>query len=902
MNIRKPSVALLITVSNVVVLTICMVILGVIINMISAERWHERLQFDEISIADQLAVSLALPLWNFDYPQIDKIIDSTMQNKAVFSIVVVPSNAAERLYGKTRDKDWRITPVDKTVPPNSMRIQERDLLFGNEKIGRVTVLITQKFLDKFLERNWQVILGTLLPVLLVMATSLYLVLSRLVVRPLREAESFAIAVSSGQECTRPAKLRHYYGELENVRQSIDYMVVTLQSRNQELLSEIELRHASEERFRMLFEQNPAPILIYERNSFSILAINQAFLDLYGYGREEVLTRTIRDFFSEEDRANVLQVTAHLAAGIYEKEWRTYRKDGAPLVIFIRSTDISFLGRDARIVAITDITERRQLEDELHCQTVLLEQELAERQLAQEALQQKTALLKQEIEQRRRLEESERRLLSAVAQSPVSIVITNPKGEIEFVNPKFTQVTGYEIDEVLGQNPRILKTDHTPAEEYQRLWSTISAGNVWEGEFQNKKKNGELFWEHATISPLKNVDGAITNYLAIKEDITNRRLLEEQLRQSQKMESIGRLAGGVAHDFNNMLSVIIGTADLAKGMVQEEEPLFHYLKHILKAAERSATITRQLLAFSRKDVVAPKPINLNALVIESEKMLCRLTGEDIKFNFKPTTGLWTAMIDPSQLDQILMNLTVNARDAMSGGGSLTIETANVTVANAPSQYHADAPPGDYVQLSLSDTGCGMSQETMSHIFEPFFTTKSVGEGTGLGLATVYGIVAQNNGFITVESELGNGTKFNIFLPRLHNEAEECECVDTVPLSGTGTILLVEDEEMLLWTTTRMLEDIGYTVIQAPSPGEALAICEKQGEQIDLILTDVVMPEMNGREMIEQIKKVRAETKALFMSGYSADIVAKRGFIRDGMNYIAKPIDIKELHAKIKEVLA
>ena len=318
------------------------------------------------------------------------------------------------------------------------------------------------------------------------------------------------------------------------------------------------------------------------------------------------------------------------------------------------------------------------------------------------------------------------------------------------------------------------------------------------------------------------------------------------------------------------------------------------------ANRSSEITRQLLAFSRKEVISPKPVNLNLQILESQKMLVRLISEDIKLSFRPAANLWTVMIDPSQVDQILMNLSVNAGDAMPEGGSLTIETANVRLNGDDSHIHPKAGPGDYVQLTVSDTGLGMDRETRMHIFEPFFTTKGVGQGTGLGLATVYGIVTQNNGFISVYSEPGKGSVFKLYLPRLMQEpvAED----KPAPLAAvSATILLVEDEEMLLLMATRLLEELGYTVIQAESPQDAIGVCQKN-QSIDLILTDVVMPGMNGREMAQRIKAIRPDMKVLFMSGYTADIVAQRGIVDEGMHYIQKPLEMRKLNERIRQVLA
>ena len=510
-------------------------------------------------------------------------------------------------------------------------------------------------------------------------------------------------------------------------------------------------------------------------------------------------------------------------------------------------------------------------------------------------------LKSAMLESKRTEESLMKLSQAVEQSPVTILITDRHGNIEFVNPKFMQLTGYSAEEVLGKNPRILKSDITDPDVYRDLWQTVSSGQVWEGQILNRKKNGDSFVEHATISPIRNREGIITHYLAIKEDITERRQLEAQLFQSQKMESIGRLAGGVAHDFNNMLSVILGCVQLAMLRVPEGEKLWQYLEQISKAAQRSSDITRQLLAFSRKEIISPKEVNLNAQIIATQATLGRLIGEDINLTFKPATNIWPIKADPSQIDQILVNLAVNARDAMLQGGELAIETANVHISRTYSQYHFEAFAGDYVRLVVRDTGSGMDRQTLSHIFEPFFTTKGVGKGTGLGLATVYGIVRQNNGFINVFSEPGQGSTFQIFFPRHFGPAAVEEQPVEKQASGSGTVLLVEDDPLVRDMTLQMLEEMGYQVIETLSPEEAIDICARRDVEIDVILTDVVMPKMSGKEMVAVIERDRPGIKVLFMSGYTSDLVAQRGGVEEGTHFIQKPFDMNALAEKIRETL-
>ncbi|MCK6624105.1 MAG: response regulator [Anaerolineae bacterium] len=513
-------------------------------------------------------------------------------------------------------------------------------------------------------------------------------------------------------------------------------------------------------------------------------------------------------------------------------------------------------------------------------------------------------------ERQRAEEELRKLSQAVAQSANMIVITDIQGRIEYANPRFTETTGYTLDEALGQTTQILKSGHTPPEVYQQLWATITAGKEWRGEFYNKKKNGELYWESASISPIKNADGVITHFLAVKEDITERKRaeetrakLEDQLRHAQKMESIGRLAGGVAHDFNNMLTVIQGYCALMQDQIPAGDPLLADLNQIRRASERASTLTRQLLAFSRQQVLAPTVLDLNELVANLQKMLGRLIGEDITLSTILQPGLWSIIADPGQMEQVIMNLVVNARDAMPTGGQIILETDNVYIDASYAQTNLEVPIGPCVLLVITDTGHGMDKPTLARIFEPFFTTKEQGKGTGLGLATVYGIVKQSGGHITVYSEPGQGTTFKIYLPATESPATPLTPPPTQPAAraGTETILLVEDDEMVRHLVQRELQAEGYTVMEASSGDKALALVKQHEGEIDLLLTDVVMPYMSGRELAEQLKELYPQIKVLFISGYTSDSVVRRGLLTAEIEFLPKPFSLGKLASKIREVL-
>ena len=391
--------------------------------------------------------------------------------------------------------------------------------------------------------------------------------------------------------------------------------------------------------------------------------------------------------------------------------------------------------------------------------------------------------------------------------------------------------------------------------------------------------------------------------SIIHDITEKRKLEEQYRQAQRMESVGRLAGGVAHDYNNMLSVILGYTELALAQIDPSDRLHANLTEVLNAAKRSVDITRQLLAFARRQTAEPKTLDLNKSMSGILKMLRRLIGEDVDLTWRPGAELWPIYIDPSQLDQTLANLCTNARDAIAGVGKIIIETDKVSFDEAYCEDHDDFIPGDFNMLSVSDDGCGMDRETLNNIFEPFFTTKGVGKGTGLGLATVYGIVRQNNGFINVYSEPGKGTTFRIYLPRHEGTIVETspELEEDIPQGNGETVLLVEDDQSILALGSKILDKLGYRVLTAGSPSQAQGLAGDHVGEIDLLITDVVMPQMNGRELSDHLRALYPNMKTLFMSGYTADIITHRGVLDEGVDFMQKPFSLKDLAVKASKAL-
>lgn len=522
-----------------------------------------------------------------------------------------------------------------------------------------------------------------------------------------------------------------------------------------------------------------------------------------------------------------------------------------------------------------------------------------------------------IERRRNeeaLRESELRFRRIYEESPIAYQSLDTDGRILDVNPAWLKLFGYDREEVIGEFlweffapesrkafesnfPRFRQRGATHGMERKFVHKdgrilTVVFDGVWV-----RDKLGNPVYTHCVLHD-------ITERIKAEEEQGK---LREQLFHAQKLESVGRLAGGVAHDFNNMLAVIIGRAELA--LVKAggpQSPIGSDIQDILHAAQRSADLTRQLLAFARRQTAKPKVLDLNDIITEMLKMIRRLIGEDMRLTWIPGANLWPVKIDPAQVDQILANLCVNARDAKhpeKETGAIQLETRKVRIDESYCSVKAECTPGDYVMLAVSDDGIGMDRETLSLVFEPFFTTKEVGKGTGLGLSTVFGIVKQNGGFINVYSEPGQGTTFKIYLPRIQQETPDAEAAQepAIRLEGTETVLIVEDEEIVLGLAKQILDHYGYRVLAANRPGEALELARAHKERIDLLVTDVVMPEMNGKQLEHLIAEIHPEIRVLFMSGYTSNVIQQKGILDEGVHFIQKPFSVKGFAEKVRTVL-
>ena len=540
----------------------------------------------------------------------------------------------------------------------------------------------------------------------------------------------------------------------------------------------------------------------------------------------------------------------------------------------------------------------------------------------------------DITERKRVEESQARLATAVEQSAETIVITDTHGTILYANPAFEKITGYTRAEALGQNPRILKSGQHNAEFYRRMWEVLGRGETWSGHITNRRKDGKLYDEEATISPIRDAAGKIVNYVAVKRDVTREMQLEAQFHQAQKMEAVGQLAGGVAHDFNNILGVIIGYGELIAEDLEPDSPLRTYAEEIRQAAERAKGLTQQLLLFSRKQNVQLVVLDLNETVKNLEKMLRRLIGENVEMALVPGSEIGRIKADTGYIGQVLMNLTVNARDAMPHGGKLTIATRNVTLSPLPAspltpslvpvrgvkggegdtlpvtldenytRTRQGVLPGNYVMLAVSDTGTGMTPEVKARIFEALFTTKPAGKGTGLGLATCHSIVQQSGGHIEVDTEVGKGTTFKLYFPRVDKPvAAAAAQVQAGPLPrGTETLLIVEDEALVRHLAWKVLESLGYHVLRASNGQDGLNLArDHKGSPIRLVVTDVVMPRMGGKVMADWLKTIYPDVKILFSSGYTDDALAQQGVLEPAVAFLPKPYAPAVLARKVRAML-
>lgn len=682
----------------------------------------------------------------------------------------------------------------------------------------------------------------------------------------------AINEDTAVECMKAGAADYVIKEhIKRLGQAVIHALEQKQIRQERRGAEEALRE-SEERYRTLVHTLPDALTVTD-SAGNITYVSPTTLHFYGHETlDEVLGHNVLEWVHINCQAQALnQMETVLNGGsITNQEYLLYKKDGTT---FFGEVSASCLKNSQGhvtgiIVVVRDASERKQAEEQLLYQANLLQN-----------------------------------VSDAIVATDLNFAITS-------WNQAAEALYGWPAREVIGQPvDEILQTEYPYAQPEQMQRRFLKQG-IWKGETIQKHKDGTAINILASVSLIKDSTGKPVGVVAVNRDITERKQaekaqakLEEQLRQAQKMESIGRLAGGVAHDFNNLLTVIQGYCGLMQAQISSESPLLEDLKQIQRAGERATALTRHLLAFSRKQILAPTTLDLNSLVTNLRKMLERLIGEDITLSTVLQPGLWTITADPGQIEQVIMNLAVNARDAMPTGGMLTIETSNVQLDENYLRTQLGAPSGPCVMLVVTDTGCGMDESTRAQIFEPFFTTKELGKGTGLGLATAYGIIKQSGGDITVYSEPGQGATFKLYLPASEIAANGLAVPAANPVThgGNETILLVEDEETVRKLARTALQGKGYVILEASHGGEALSLFEQHQGLIDLLVTDVVMPQMSGRELAEQLKTFQPQLKVLFMSGYTDDAIVRHGLLTAEVEYLSKPFSLNVLASKVREVL-
>ena len=594
----------------------------------------------------------------------------------------------------------------------------------------------------------------------------------------------------------------------------------------------------------------------------MLDVNDAFLRVTGYEHDEVIGRSLSDLGLWSPASEWARLAQALQRGpVRDLEVSFLTRSAGRRTGLMSAEPIHLRYEQCLLTVVKDTTDSRHTEAELG------------------------------------------RLRAVIERSKEAVLITDIDGTIAYVNPAFTQISGYTREQAVGKNPRFLKSGKQNHELYKGLWDTILAGKIWHGETTNRRLDGSLYVQETTIIPVQDKHGTTKHFITIGLDVTEQRKTEAQLRQAQRMETVGRLAGGVAHDFNNLLTVINGYGQLLKESLGADIPLHGYCEELIKAGVRAAGLTWQLLAFSRGQLLSPQVLDLNLVVADLETMLRRLIGEDIELVTVQQCDLGRVKADRGQLEQVIVNLAVNAADAMPQGGKLTVETANVNLDESFAQAHTGATTGPHVMVAVSDTGAGMDAKTMAHIFEPFFTTKERGHGTGLGLATVYGIVKQSGGSIWAYSEPGQGATFKVYLPRVGEAVAQVgqAMKDSKPTRGSETVLVVEDEKGVRSLVCKALAEQGYNVLESDGPMEAASTMERHAKPIHMLLTDVVMPQMSGKELADRMSVHHPEARVLLMSGYTDDAVVRHGILEANTFFLQKPFTLSALVQKVREVL-
>ena len=687
-----------------------------------------------------------------------------------------------------------------------------------------------------------------------------------------------------------------------LRRAHDSLELRVQERTAELLRLNTSLRETERRQKAILDNIPDIAWLKDRNS-RFIAVNEALARQIGRSPEECAGTTDFDHFPHELAKQYQADDREIMASRMTKRLEEQITDKHGNRFWIETVKTPIIDDRGEVIGTTgvarDISERRRAAEVLRRSHEELEQLVRQRTYD---LQQANEVLQKEVAERKRAEAEIRQLAMGIEQAAEAIIITNTSGVIQYVNPAFERMSGYNRAEVIGQNPRLLKSGRQDGVFYEHMWETLSSGSIWHGRMTNRAKQGGVYEVETTISPIRDESGSIISYVSASRDVTREVQLEEQFRQAQKMEAVGRLAGGIAHDFNNLLTSILGFSRLISENLEPGHPMRSDVQEIIGAGERAAALTKQLLAFSRKQAIQSRPVYLNAVLLEIDRLLRHTLGEDIELVTAAGPEMACVRADSGLLEQVVMNLAINARDAMPKGGKLTIHTDTVTLDEAYCQTHVRCTPGRYALLSVADTGTGMPPDVLEHCFEPFYTTKERGKGTGLGLSIVYSIVSQFDGFIDIDSVEGKGTAIRIYFPCVPPPSGQTAAGETQDLPhGTETILVVEDEDTVRRLTVRILESIGYRVLEARHGGEALLICERHKEPIHLVLSDVVMPHIGGPDLVKRLREIRSDFRVLFMSGFTDTPFVEQGPDGHKAPLIFKPFTQEALANRIRSVL-
>ena len=645
------------------------------------------------------------------------------------------------------------------------------------------------------------------------------------------------------------------------------------NRDQKLVEEWETRI----RFQLLFNYSPDNIMLLDGFG-QILDVNLSTCQLMGMPRNDLVGAPFAALVISDDRVKISDALEKVASGkVSSFSRQEFVSSEIGIQLEINFAVKTMFGHEAGIlIRLRDISNSNQ-ETAVQVKTIRDRQILAE--------------------------EDHDRLAMVVRQIAEAVIITDIKGAILYVNPAFENDTGYNSNEIIGKNTRILNSGRLENHFFKLMWQTLLQGKVWTGRLVDKRKDGSLFDIHQIITPVKDASGKIVNFISVWRDITNERRLEEAVRQSQKMDAVGRLASGIAHDFNNVVAAIIGYAEILLDKVKDQQELSEHTREILSNAERASNLTRQLLTFSRRQPEKLQTLSLNEVLTSMHPLLQRTLTNDVELVTLIGDGIGYVHADFGQMEQAVLNLAINARDAMKGSGKLVVETKREFLSAEDCLKRVGAKPGDYVILSVKDSGQGMSEETMQHIFEPFFTTKKAGKGTGLGLAVVYGIVKQHHGWIEVYSGIGKGTEFRIYLPRVESKQKLPPSLEpqAQELKGKEAILVIDDDDHVRHSLELMLSSLDYHVIAAASGQEAIQLLEKGLTKLDLVVCDMIMPLMNGRQTLAQIKKIQPGLKALIITGYSEVTEEEHIGSNSSVPILQKPFTREKLAVCIRAIL-